>query len=218
METIHKVIIGSQLHGLANEKSDIDIRGIHISPLKDIISPYKKIKNTSWIEGNVDDTSYELSNFCKYATHGNPNIIEILYSDMIEDTTLMGKLIVDNKLKFLDSTRIYEAFKGYAHNQYKKMNLFEPDARTPKFAVAYLRTMFQGEQLLRTGEFDCRMSGEFKDFLLEVKYNFSPKLVNELSKRFVLLQTKLTESYTKNHNKFKPDIEWIEKMLLEFYT
>jgi len=60
---ITKVVVGSRLHGLANDRSDWDYRGIHITPLKDVLSPFKTLKNTSWIEGDIDNTSYELADF-----------------------------------------------------------------------------------------------------------------------------------------------------------
>lgn len=218
MNVIHKVIIGSQLHGLASETSDIDLRGIHISPLKDFLSPYKKLKNTSWIEWDQDDTSYELTEFCKLATQWNPNILEILWSDKVEDTSFVWAILKDNRDKFLDSTRIYEAFRGYAKNQYNKMNLFTPDQRTPKFAVAYLRTMYQWEQLLRTGTFDTEMKGKFKEFLLKVKFDFDNVDKWVLAKEFERLNLKLTETYYKHWEKFKPDLEWIENFILRAYT
>jgi uncharacterized protein len=69
-----KVVVGSRLHGTFNEQSDWDYRGIHISPLKDVLSPFKTQKNTTWIEGDEDNTSYELAEFCKLATKGNATI------------------------------------------------------------------------------------------------------------------------------------------------
>lgn len=43
MKTVTKVVVGSRLHGLANEKSDWDYRGIHMYDLKDTLSPFKKV-------------------------------------------------------------------------------------------------------------------------------------------------------------------------------
>lgn len=217
MKAIREVIIGSRLHWLAGPDSDTDIRGIHISPLKTFLSPYKKVKNTAWIEGDIDNTSYELSEFCKMASNWNPNILEILWSPLIEKENKLWRELVENREKFLDSTRIYEAFRGYAKNQYNKMNLFTPDQRTPKFAVAYLRTMYQWEQLLRTGTFDTEMTWEFKDFLWNVKYNFESIKTADLAAQFEKLNMRLTETYYKYPDKFKPDLEWIENFILKAY-
>lgn len=216
MKTILSVVVGSRLHGLAKDSSDYDFRGIFMHPIKDIVSPFKNPKNTSWIEGDVDNTSYELRDFCKLSTKGNATILEILYSNQVRETSEIGEELRKNRIKFLDSKAIYEAHRGYAHNQYNKMNLFDPDDRTPKFAVAYLRVLQQAKQLLETGDFSPQVK-EDKDFLMEVKYNFSSKLIPELSKAFAKLQVELADTYAKNHNKFKPDIEWIENFLLNSY-
>lgn len=213
---LHKVVVGSRLHNLHNETSDYDYRAIFVHPIGDLISPFKTIKNTAWIEGDEDNTAYELREFCKVATKGNPTILEILYSNMVIETTPWGQELVENKHKFLDSERIFHAFKGYAHNQYKKMNLFEPDARTPKFAVAYLRSLIQGAELLESGELTNQIT-EQRDFLLEVKYNWDSKLIPELSRQFELWQVKLADTYAKNHDKFKPDIPWIENFVYRVY-
>lgn len=217
MEIITEVIVGSRLHNLYNEKSDYDIRGIFMHPIQDLVSPFKKIKNTSWVEGDEDNTAYELREFCKMATQGNPTVLEILWSNQIRSDSPVAKEMRENRHKFLDSKRVFEAHKGYAHNQYNKMNLFEPDNRTPKFAVAYLRSLQQAKELLATGEFSPQVQGELRDFLLDVKYNFRDELVPELSKRFAEMQVELADVYAKHHDKFKPDIAWIEEFVFSAY-
>ena len=215
-----KFVVGSRLHNLHNESSDFDYRGVHITDLKSILSPYQKVKNTIWIEGDEDNTSFELTDFCMFATKGNPTILEILYSDIVRETSLAMTEMRLNRHKFLDSTRIFEAVKGYAHNQYNKMNLFEPDARTPKFAVAYLRTLWQTERLLATGELPVRITGEMREFLYQIKYTpyqeFA-KFLPELVKLFAEYQVKLAVAYQENHNKFSPDFQWIEEFIYKTY-
>lgn len=217
MKKILEVVVGSRLHDLYNEESDYDYRGIFMHPVEDLISPFKKLKNTSWIEGDEDNTAYELRDFCKLATQGNPTILEILWSNQVRSNTPIGEELRKNREKFLDSKRIFEAHKGYAHNQYTKMNLFEPDARTPKFAIAYIRSLFQARQLLEFGTFEPQVTGVLKEFLMDVKYNFRPDLVEKLSAMFAESQTLLAATFFKNHDKFKPDIEWIEDFLNRAY-
>jgi uncharacterized protein len=215
-----KFIVGSRLHNLYNDQSDFDFRGVHISLLKNILSPFQKNKNTIWIEGDEDNTSYELIDFCKLAVVGNPTILEVLYSNQVKEITAAMEELRINRHKFLDSTKIFETCKGYAHNQYNKMNLFEPDKRTPKFAVAYIRTLWQTEQLLQTGELPCQVTGEMRDFLFKVKYYDYKKfhdIIPELVRLFSEYQIKLANAYQKNHNKFTPDIEWIENFIEKTY-
>lgn len=217
MELIHKVVVGSRLHGLANENSDYDYRGIFKHEIKDVLSPFKKLKNTSWIEGDEDNTAYELAEFCKFATKGNPTILEILWSNQVIETSTVGQILVENKHKFLNSEGIYNAHVGYAHNQYKKMNLFTPDQRTPKFAVAYIRALLQGIELLKTGDFTPQVSDEWGQYLLEVKYDWNVDMIPRLSQTFRQLQTDILEARVQNLNKYKPDIPWVEDLIYSAY-
>lgn len=222
MKYLTKVITGSRLHGLNTEKSDFDYRGIFVEDLINFLSPFKKILTTSWMEGDskfdADDTAYELSHFCQMASHGNPSALEILWSNqIIEDTKEMQELR-DNRHKFLNSKAIFEAHKGYAHNQYTKMSLFNPDERTPKFAVAYVRVLQQGIELLKTGEFSPQVIRN-RDFLFEVKNNFNPdKHRPILSELFAQLEVEIARAYHENHDKFEVDKEWIEQFILKTYA
>ena len=54
MKQLAKVLVGSRLHGLHTPTSDYDYRGIHIHSLRDKLSPFKTLKNTTWIEGFIE--------------------------------------------------------------------------------------------------------------------------------------------------------------------
>lgn len=154
---ITKVLVGSRLHGLHTDTSDYDYRGIHMHDLKDVLSPFRTLKNTSWIEGDVDNTSYELSDFCKQATHGNATILEVFFSNEIKQTSPTADTMRENWQKFIDTDRVVMASRGYASNQLNKMQLFDDigvkdQRRTSKFAIAYCRVLWQCSEFLRTGE------------------------------------------------------------------
>lgn len=217
MNVIHKVVVGSRLHNLFSEDSDYDYRGIHIHDLRDVFNPFGKLKNTSWIEGDEDNTSYELMDFCKTATKGNPTILEILWSNKIVETSEWGKELVANRWRFLDSKAILEAHKGYAFNQYNKMNLFEPDLRTPKFAVAYIRSLVQGIELLTNGNFSPQIKDPLREYLMEIKYDFHIDRIPLLSQRFQELQLKISQAYLDNKDRFTPDYDWIKDFVYRAY-
>lgn len=223
MKVLTKVVVGSRLHGLHNEQSDWDYRGIHIHPLKDVLSPFKKLKNTHWIEdhGNLDDTSYELADFCKLATQGNATILEVFFSNRIESTSGAADTLRRNWSKFIDTDKFVAASRGYAHNQYNKLQLFDPDKRSPKFAVAYIRVLWQCATFLETGTFHCQIDEpDVRDFLIRVKYT-KPKdftgLIPELTEYFTKMQARVTDAYAKCE-KTVPDYEWIEEFILDAYT
>jgi predicted nucleotidyltransferase len=125
MKVLTKVLVGSRLHGLNNEQSDYDYRGIHIHDLKDVLSPFTTLKNTTWIEGDEDNTSYELADFCKGAVHGNATILEVFFSNHIILDDPITKKMRKNWVKFIDTDRVVMAGRGYASNQLNKMQLFD---------------------------------------------------------------------------------------------
>jgi predicted nucleotidyltransferase len=221
MKILTKVVVGSRLHGLHNENSDYDYRGIHIHPLIDVLSPFKQTKNTDWIEGDEDNTSFELADFCKSATRGNATILEVFFSDYIVETSPIADELRANYRKFFDTDAFVMASRGYAHNQYNKMQLFEPDARTPKFAIAYLRVLWQCAEMLENGTFPCRIDDpDLKQFMLRLKSthpeSFTP-LIPELTERFMAMQQRVTDAYAKAE-KIKPEIKWIEEFIYRAYT
>lgn len=223
MTVITKVLVGSRLHGLHNEKSDYDYRGIHIHSLKDVLSPFRKMGNTSWIEGEVDDTSYALADFCKLATHGNATILEVFFSNKIIETTSIADEMRANWQKFMDTDKFVMASRGYAANQLNKMALFDDigakgQSRTPKFVIAYCRVLWQCAEFLETEQFKCQIDDpKLRDFLLQIKADWSAEMVPQVTELFALLQGRVSMAWAKAP-KMTPDIGWIEDFIYRAYT
>lgn len=222
MKTITKVVVGSRLHGLATETSDWDYRAIHMYSLKETLSPFRTLKNTDWIEGDQDNTSYELAQFCKSATKGNATILEVFFSDQVIETSPIAEEMRANWKKFMDTDQFVMASRGYAANQLNKMALFDDigikgQSRTPKFAIAYCRVLWQCSEFLKTGQFKCEIDDpELKAFLMEVKTNWSTALVPVLTEKFSLLQGEVSKAWA-TADKLKPDVEWIEDFIYRSY-
>lgn len=167
-QTILKVLVGSRAHGLHNEQSDYDYRGVFVVPTADILSLNGSPKNVQWIEGEVDNTSWEIGHFLHMATHCNPTILETFLAP-VETTTSLG-----NELRGLfpyiwNSHGVRDAFVGYGLNQRKKF-LEAKDGRPAKFAVAYARTLIQAHELLTTGTFTiCIADTEYGNMLKDWK-------------------------------------------------
>lgn len=227
MRQLAKVIVGSRLHGLATPESDWDYRGIHISPLIDVLSPFRKLKNTSWIEGDEDNTSYELADFCKQAVRGNATILEVFFSDKIIETSPEHQEMRRNWHKFMDTRRFVMASRGYAHNQWNKFYNFEDvgmlgQRRTAKFSIAFLRVMWQCEQFLLTGEFKCNLEQSDLFPLLKKIKPMSVEQISEVLPEIVAAMTDMNMrvSAAEAESKFmsmKPDFEWIEQFLVKAY-
>lgn len=225
---ITKVLVGSRLHGLHTEDSDYDYRGIHINELIDVLSPFKTLKNTTWIEGDVDNTSYELADFCKQAIHGNATILEVFFSDQIIESSPIANEMRANWEKFIDSKKFVAASRGYAHNQWNKFYNFEDvggngQHRTAKFAIAFLRVMWQCEQFLLTGEFKCSLQDcdmlallkKIKPLSVQEIRPLVPEIVAAMGDMDRRVSVAMAESRFMD---MKPDIKWIEEFIYNAYT
>ena len=227
MKQITKVLVGSRLHELDTPDSDYDYRGVHIYGLKETLSPFKPLKNTTWIEGDEDNTSYELADFCKQATKGNATILEVFFSDKVVESTNIAEEMRKNSMKFMDTHHFINASRGYAHNQWNKFYNFQDvggagQQRTAKFAIAFLRVMWQCEQFLLSGEFKCSLKeSDLFDLMRAIKplnvdqiQPFLPEIVEKMSE--LNMRVSVAESKSKMLD-LKPDIEWIEDFIYRAY-
>nr|DAO33594.1 MAG TPA: putative nucleotidyltransferase [Caudoviricetes sp.] len=227
MYVIHKCVVGSRLHGTATENSDWDFRGIHISPLVEHISPFKKVKNTSWIEGDMDNTSYELASFCKDITKGNATLLEVLFSSQVIKSSDISLEMIDNWKMFFDTDNFIKASTGYCSNQYRKFALYEDkgqsgQARTAKFIIAFIRVMWQCEQMLLTGVFNPTLEYCDKlDYIKSIKELPREEIsvpeafthIEDMNRRVIEAQMNIHPSIKGN----KPNIEYIEDFIMRSY-
>jgi hypothetical protein len=155
MKQIYKVLVGSQAHGLATPESDYDYRGVFIEPTSELLKIGGSVKQTHWAEGLKDDTQWELGHFLQMATKCNPTILEMFVAPVIE-TTLAGNELRNLFPYIWNKKDVYNSFRGYGMNQRKKF-LDNKDNRARKYAVAYLKSLYQACVLLSTGIFSIDM-------------------------------------------------------------
>lgn len=109
-------ISGSQAYGLATPTSDVDIKGVFISPKESFYSlGYFDQVN----ENNNNVAYFELGKFIDLLSKNNPNMLELL--DMPADCILYQHELFDRiKAKDFISKLCKDAFAGYAMTQLKK--------------------------------------------------------------------------------------------------
>ena len=134
--TVYVTLGGSQAYGLANELSDVDVKGIVVPPPSVEYHLYNKFgqaQNSQWLEAKLahiknpknpkfESEIYSLRKFFLLAAEVNPNIIELLYTDPKDHFVcepVMQKLLANRHL-FLSSKARY-TFAGYACDQAKKI-------------------------------------------------------------------------------------------------
>lgn len=215
-----KSLVGSRAYNLHTEDSDFDYRYVQVSPLRSALSPFKNLDTKAKTEGNQDDAVWELAAFLKYAANGNPSVYEALYSPFTEcgcpEAKPLFESLIANRSKFLDARRVFDAHRGYATAQMKKIDWDEPSMRTRKAIVAYLRVLDQGAELLAHGHVDVWLNeGIARTQLMEIKSGGpldrmtieAGMLAGESSIRSAFETTKLTS----------PDFDWIEQFNEDCY-
>ncbi len=158
---ILKVLVGSKAHGLDTPESDTDYRSVFAVPTPDLLKMHAPRTFKGWQEGEDEDNSgYEIGHFLELASTSNPSILEVFKAPMQEPEmafTVKNGQTLQNLFQYVWSAqRVADAFGGYSHNQRKKF-LENKDGRQWKFAVAYIRVLLQGIELLSTGDFDVKI-------------------------------------------------------------
>lgn len=180
-------VTGSQAYGLSTENSDVDVKGVYVAPTHEIIGLYKP--HDTYDHVDPDWVYYELGKFIKLAMGCNPSIIELLYLEGYLQLTKFGKMLVDNRHIFLSNT-VKKSYGGYALQQARKLNARGGtfgngrNNRYEKHARHCFRLLFQGRELLRTGNLTVRVSPELREELFEIGTLPVPKLVERFEREF----------------------------------
>src|ERR1035441_5861109 len=115
---IYRCVVGSRAYGLHNDESDTDQRGIYLAPAE---LQWSLFGAPEQFEDNATQSCYwELQKFLTMALKANPNILECLYSPMVQKVTPLGSELIAARQQFL-SQMIFQTFNGYAMSQFKKI-------------------------------------------------------------------------------------------------
>jgi uncharacterized protein len=208
---IYRCVVGSRAYGLDNDESDTDRRGVYLAPAE---LQWSLFGAPEQFEDNAAQTCYwELQKFLTMALKANPNILECLYSPIIEKTTQLGRELLDMRGAFL-SQMIFQTFNGYSLSQFKKI---EQDLRNHgevrwKHAMHLLRLLLTGAATLRTGSVPVQVEAHRNRLLAvkrgEVQWSDVDAWRKELHRDFelTLTDTKLPE---------RPDYEAANRFLIK---
>jgi len=164
---IYRCILGSHAYGLANEQSDVDRRGIYLPPAELHWSLYGVPEQLE--DKETDEVYWELRKFVTLALKANPNILECLYTPVVEMTTPVADELLAMRGSFL-SRHVYQTYNGYVLSQFKRL---EQDLRTVgaikwKHAMHLIRLLIAGITALEEEYVPVRV-GEHRDRLLAIK-------------------------------------------------
>lgn len=176
---ILRVLCGSRAYGLNTPESDYDYHSIYVIPTSRLLSIGPKIKASSSVGDSEDNTAWELQHFLELAIGGNPTIIETFVAPVVPIPQALPPLNLEmyslgEELRglfpyVLSRTKIYNSFRGYASSQMHKATVRETHIRRQsKAAIAYLRTMYHGVQLLDRGTYETMLP----KFMLEACFYY----------------------------------------------
>jgi uncharacterized protein len=161
---IYRCVIGSRAYGLDNDTSDTDLRGIYLPPADlhwSLFGIPEQLENEA-----KQECYWELQKFLMLALKANPNILECLYSPLVEYAAPLAQDLIAARDMFL-SKLIYQTYNGYVMAQFKLMNrhLEKQGAIKPKHAMHLIRLLISGITALREGYIPMRVEQHREELL-----------------------------------------------------
>jgi uncharacterized protein len=164
---IFRCVIGSQAYGLADAASDVDRRGVYL-PGADLHWSLYGVPEQ--LENDATQEAYwELQKFLVLALKANPNVLECLYTPLVEKATPLAEELLAMRSIFL-SRLVYQTYNGYVMSQFKKM---QADIRNHgqvkwKHVMHLIRLLLSGVGVLREGYVPVRVDAH-RDRLLAIR-------------------------------------------------
>jgi predicted nucleotidyltransferase len=163
---IFRCIVGSTAYGLNHEGSDVDRRGFYLPPAE---LHWGLARVPEQLETDSEECYWEIEKFIRLGLKANPNILECLYSPLVETCTPLAAQLVEMRHVFL-SRHIHRTYNSYVLSQFKKL---EQDLRNGrgirwKHVMHLIRLLLSGAAILKDGFVPVRVD-EHRERLLAVR-------------------------------------------------
>ena len=164
---IYRCVVGSRAYGLDDGASDYDRRGIYLPPADRQWSLYgvpEQLEHPA-----TEELYWELQKFLVMALKANPNVLECLYTPLVETASPVATELLAMRDAFL-SKRVYQSYSGYVASQFKKVqaDLRNKGAVKWKHVMHLLRLLLAGIGTLLEARVPVHV-GEHRERLLAVK-------------------------------------------------
>jgi len=194
---IFRCIAGSTAYGLNHEGSDVDRRGFYLPPAQ---LHWGLAGVPEQLETPCEECYWEIEKFIRLGLKANPNILECLYSPLVETCSPLAAELIGMREIFL-SRHIHRTYNSYVLSQFRKL---EQDLRNQhgvrwKHVMHLIRLLLSGITVLRDGFVPLRVD-EHRERLLAIRRGEVPwddveawrlRLHRELDE--MLQQTRLPE-------------------------
>ena len=164
---IYRCVVGSRAYGLSREESDVDRRGVYLPPAELHWSLYGVPEQLE--DRGAEECHWELQKFLVLALKANPNILECLYTPIVEGTSTVGDALLARRAIFL-SKLVYQTYNGYVMSQFRKLEQDLRNREEPswKHAMHLIRLLLQGIAILKEQHVPVSVT-EHRDALLSIR-------------------------------------------------
>jgi predicted nucleotidyltransferase len=206
---LYRCVVGSQAYGLNQEGSDTDRRGFYLPPT-----------DLHWSLGGVPDqleteheeVYWEIEKFIRLALRANPNVLECLYSPLVETCAPLAAELIAMRQIFL-SQYVHRTYNAYVLSQFKKL---EQDLRNHgqvrwKHVMHLIRLLLSGVEVLKHGFVPLRVDA-YRDRLLAIRRGDVPW--EEVEHWRLSLHKQLDDALTSTRLPEHPDYERANNFLI----
>jgi predicted nucleotidyltransferase len=207
---IYRCIVGSRAYGLDTDASDIDRRGIYLPPAErhwSLFGVPEQLENP-----DAEEVYWELQKFLTLALKANPNVLECLYTPIVEHATPLAQELLSMRDVFL-SKLVYQTYNGYVASQFRKI---QADLRNKgsvkwKHVMHLIRLLLAGITTLAEGAVPVHV-GEHRDALLKIRRGETA--FDAIDAWRVVLHRQFDEAFEKTKLPDRPDYAAVNALLI----
>jgi predicted nucleotidyltransferase len=160
-------VVGSRAYGLDHADSDWDRRGFY---LPDADRHWSLFGVPEQLEDDArQECFWEAQKFCVLAAKANPNVLECLWTPLVEFAAPIAQDLLAMRTAFL-SRLVYQTYNGYALSQFAKLQqrARRGEQPRPKHMMHLVRLLRAGIVILREGRVPVHV-GEALPELLAIR-------------------------------------------------
>lgn len=208
---IYRCVIGSRAYGLDHSESDTDRRGVYVPPADLHWSLYgvpEQLENDE-----SQEVYWEIQKFLVLALKANPNVLECLFTPLVELVTPLAEELLAMRTAFL-SRIVYQTYNGYVMSQFKRMQAHVRNHGEVKWkhVMHLIRLLISGTTVLREQFVPVRVE-EPRERLLAIKRGETPW--DEVDHWRRSLHQEFDEAFRHTSLPERPDYEEANRFLIK---
>ncbi|MFD0419951.1 DNA polymerase beta superfamily protein [Streptomyces sp. NPDC127108] len=153
---VFATVSGAHLYGFPSRDSDVDLRGVHLLPVRDLVGlrePEETRSRMSVRDGvEMDLVTHDLRKFARLLLRRNGYVLEQLLSPLVVHTGALHEELAALVPGVLTSHHAHH-YRGFASTQWK---LFDRSGELKPLLYTF-RVLLTGIHLMRTGELQAHL-------------------------------------------------------------